>query len=678
MSATEKINGAGVSKSAETTSRAELSVEGMTCAACAQRIERRLSKTEGVAQASVNFATRRASVEYDPRRTDEQKLTGEVESIGFRVVAPEEAASGESDRREQKSLRRRFIVSAALSLPVLVIAMSHGRIEIFNGPWSNWLQLALAAPVVMYGGAPFFRGAWSALRHRSADMNTLIAVGTGAAFVYSVVATVAPRLVAVGTHAADASAHAADAVAHAAPMPPVYFEAAAVIITLILLGRLLEAGARGRTSAAIRGLMGMQARTARVVAADGSTFDRAIEEVVPGDVILVRPGERIPTDGVVTEGESAVDESILTGESMPVEKRAGDEVVGASINKTGSFRFRATRVGSDTVLRQIVRMVEEAQGRRAPVARLADRVSGVFTPVVIIIAVVTFVAWFILAPEETRLSTALVNFVSVLIIACPCALGLATPTAVMVGTGRGASLGVLIRGGEALEAAQKIDTVVLDKTGTVTTGRPEATDVVAAEGFAPEELLRLAASAESASEHPLGEAVVRLAASKNLSTSAPARFRALAGHGVEAEVESRSVLVGSRRLMRERGVAGFDSETSASKLEASASKLEASVSEVEASAEELDARVVELDVRAAELLDARAAELSAEGKTPVYVAVDGRAAGLFAVADAVKPEAREAVASLRRLGVDVWMMSGDNRRTARAVAREVGIEEVLA
>ncbi|HYN83993.1 MAG TPA: heavy metal translocating P-type ATPase [Pyrinomonadaceae bacterium] len=626
MSTAEKVN-----------DRAELSVEGMSCAACAQRIERRLSKTEGVTSASVNFATRRASVEYDPRRTDERKLSGAVESIGFKVVAPEEAARGDSDERERRSVRRRFVVSAALSLPVVFIAMSHGRVPVLDGPWSSWLQLALSAPVVLYGGAPFFRGALAALRHRSADMNTLIATGTGAAFVYSLVATVAPRLVTTGAHGGGA---------HEAPMPPVYFEAAAVIITLILLGRLLEARARGRTSAAIRGLLGMQARTARVVNADGTTSDRPIEDVQPGDVILVRPGERVPTDGVVEDGESAVDESIVTGESIPVEKRAGDEVVGASVNKTGSFRFRATRVGSETVLRQIVRMVEEAQGRRAPVARLADRVSGVFTPAVIIVAVVTFVAWFILAPEETRLTTALVNFVSVLIIACPCALGLATPTAIMVGTGRGASLGVLIRGGEALEAAQRIDAVVLDKTGTLTTGRPEATDVVAAEGFAPDELLRLAASAESASEHPLGEAVARLASSKKLTTSAPARFRALAGHGVEAEVEGRRVLVGSRRLMRERGVEGLDAgagpETGAGELER------------------------------------RAEELSAAGKTPVYVAIDGRAAGLVAVADAAKPEAREAVASLRRLGVEVWMLTGDNRRTARAVAREVGIEKVLA
>ncbi len=359
MNATEELERAPETAAGES-ERAELSVAGMTCAACAQRIERRLSKTEGVRSASVNFATRRASVEFDPRRTDERRLSGAVEAIGFKVVAPAEAESGESERREQKSLRRRFLISAALSLPVLFIAMSHGRVAIFDGPWSNWLQLALTAPVFFYGGAPFFRGAWAALRHRSADMNTLIAVGTGAAFIYSVVATVAPRLVAGATpstmHANGAGA-TVDATAHAATMAPVYFEAAAVIITLILLGRLLEARARGRTSAAIRSLVGMQARTARIVAADGTTFDRAIEAVVPGDVILVRPGEKIPTDGVVTEGESAVDESILTGESMPVEKRAGDEVVGASVNRTGSFRFRATRVGSDTVLRQIVRMV---------------------------------------------------------------------------------------------------------------------------------------------------------------------------------------------------------------------------------------------------------------------------------------------------------------------------------
>jgi len=445
----------------------------------------------------------------------------------------------------------------------------------------------------------------------------------------------------------------------ALPMTPVYFEAAAVIIALILLGRLLEAGAKGRTSEAIRKLMGLQARTARVVRADGRHEDVPVEEVAPGDVILVRPGEKVPTDGRIVEGSSTLDESMLTGESAPVVKGPGDEVVGATVNGAGAFQFRATRVGRDTVLQQIVRLVEDAQGSRAPVARLADTVSGFFTPAVIIVAVVAFVVWFVAAPVETRLAEALVRFVSVLIIACPCALGLATPTAVMVGTGRGAEAGVLIKGGEALETAHKVRTVVLDKTGTITAGKPGVTDIIAADEFGAgerhgfekeearaavedvrrgaveDELLRLAASVERGSEHPLGSAVVRRAEEQGLRLAGAENFRALAGRGVEAEVEGRRVLVGSSRLMTERGV------------------------EVGG-------------------LGARAEALAAEAKTPVFVAVDGRAAGLVAVADPVKAESKDAIAALKKLGLEVVMMTGDDRRTAEAVARAVGVERVLA
>src|SRR2546423_1733189 len=640
------------------TRRVELPITGMTCAACARRVERGLSKTPGVGAANVNFATARATVEYDPRRTDVRRLVEAVEGVGYgtpgALTGGDERATVEREeaarRAEQRDLARRFTVAAVLSLPVLAISMSHGRVALFNVWWINWLQLALTAPVVFYSGAPFYSGAWAALRHRAADMNTLIATGTGAAFVYSVVATVAPRLVAAGettgaggmtmsgamTNAASMSGAGVNVASmNGVPMVPVYFEAASVIIALILLGRLLEARARRHTTDAIKKLLGLQARTARVVRAGGRHEDVAVEDVIVGDVILVRPGEKIPTDGAVTEGRSAVDESMLTGESMPVEKNAGDEVVGATVNGAGSFQFRATRVGRDTVLQQIVRMVEEAQGRRAPIARLADVISGYFTPVVILVAVLTFVVWFAVAPADVRLAAALVHMVSVLIIACPCALGLATPPAVMGGTGRGAAGGVLIRGGEALETAHRIQTVVLDKTGTITEGRPGVTDIVAFEGFTEDELLRLAASVERASEHPLGESIVRRAEERGLRFARVENFKALAGHGVEGRAEGRRVTIGNLRMMEERGV-------------------------------HLDG------------LGERAASLASEAKTTMFVSVDGRAAGLVAVADEIKPESREAIAALKKLGLEVVMMTGDNLRTAQTVARAVGVERVLA
>ena len=691
--------------------RVDLPITGMTCAACARNVERRLAEAPGVRKANVNLATSRATVEYEPDRTgvkqliqtvrdggygtaeatdvefavddsarpsgsalplerhvgripgvlgahfnldlmrvsvryvpgttDGQAIRRAIEELGYRVrrVAgdgPADAAGEDPERAardaEYNDLRRKFWVAAVLSLPVLVIAMSHGRVPWLNFPGANWVQLALTTPVVLYCGWQFYRGAWLAFLHRAADMNTLIAVGTGAAYLYSVAVTLFP-----GTFA-PASAPAAHAAAHggdAGPAAPaVYFEAAGVIIALILLGRMLEARAKGRTGEAIRRLIGLQARTARVVR-DGGERDIAVEDVVPGDVVVVRPGEKVPVDGLVRDGSSAVDESMLTGESLPVEKKAGDEVFGATLNKTGSFRFTATKVGRDTALRQIVRLVQEAQGGKAPIARLADVISGVFTPVVICIAVAAFVLWFVLAPADVRLSTALTAFVSVLIIACPCALGLATPTAVMVGTGRGAENGILIKGGESLERAHKLDTVVLDKTGTITRGEPTLTDVVPADGVGADELLRLVASAERGSEHPLGEAIVRGAAARNLPLVEVSGFNAITGRGVEAVVESRRVLLGNVTLMRERDVAldGFDQ---------------------------------------------RAAALAADGKTPMYVAVDGRLAGLVAVADQVKPESKQAVEAMRRAGLSVVMITGDNRRTAEAVARQVGIERVLA
>ncbi len=609
-----------------------LPVTGMTCAACARHIEQKLASSPGVLRAGVNFATARATVEFDPAKTDRDRLIDAVKETGYGVLemATEDGASedreAEAREAEYRELKRKFWLAALLSIPVLIIAMSHRRFELLNFSWANWLQLALTTPVVFYSGGQFYRGAWSAFRHRLADMNTLIAVGTGAAYVYSVAATVAPGFFAKMTEHASMPGMAADV--------PVYFEAASVIIALILLGRMLESRAKGRTSEAIKKLIGLQAKTARVVR-DGKESDIPVEEVVVGDVVIVRPGEKIPVDGVVLNGSSAVDESMLTGESLPVEKRAGDEVFGGTINKTGSFRFKATKVGKDTVLQQIVKMVRDAQGSKAPIARLADAISGIFTPVVICIAIATFVVWFVVAPVEYRLAYALQTFVSVLIIACPCALGLATPTAIMVGTGRGAENGILIKGGESLERVHKLTTIVLDKTGTITKGEPVLTDVVAANGMSENELLRLVASAERASEHPLGEAVVRGASERQIQLAEVTEFNSIAGQGIEARVDNHQVLLGNAKLMNERKIAldGFDS---------------------------------------------RAAQLSADGKTPMYVAVDGRFAGLVAVADQIKPESKAAIKAMQQMGLEVVMITGDNRRTAEAVAREVGITRVLA
>ncbi len=630
-----------VSKEPDSTAvreRVDLPITGMTCVACARRIERKLSKSEGVQNAGVNFATARATVEFDPQATSINKLIDTVKDIGYGATyiadeAGTEDAEASARAAEYRELKRKFLVAAILSFPVLVIAMSHGRITWLDFPGSNWIQLALTTPVVFYSGLQFYRGAWAAFRHRAADMNTLIALGTGTAYLYSVAATIAPQYFAIKL-SDDMSSMSGMIDTYSVP---IYFEAAGVIIALILLGRLLESRAKGRTGEAIRRLLGLQSKTARVLR-DGREIDVPIEQVMQGDSVIVRPGEKIPVDGIVSEGASAVDESMLTGESLPVEKTVGDEVFGATINKTGSFLFRATKVGKDTVLQQIVSMVQQAQGSKAPIARLADVISGIFTPIVICIALVTFVVWFVVAPVEVRFTMALVNFVSVLIIACPCALGLATPTAIMVGTGRGAENGILIKGGESLELAHRLQTIVLDKTGTITRGKPQLTDVVSNESELPfheDELLRLAASVEKRSEHPLGEAIVRAAEARNLSLAPVTNFNALAGHGIEALVEGRKLLLGNQKLMSERGVM-LDGWTE------------------------------------------RAAKLSLEGKTAMYAAMDGKFAGLLAVADEIKPESKSAIAEMQRMGLEVLMMTGDNPRTAEAVARSVYIKRVLA
>jgi len=616
------------SKNDEACERVDLPITGMTCAACASRIERTLNRQPGVKAASVNFATERATVTFDPAAIDAQKLIGTVRDAGYDVAAETEDGSVEESLEaahaaEYAELKRKFIVAAVFSLPVLVIAMSHGTIEILDFRGVNWLQFVLTTPVVFYSGIQFYRGAWAAFRHRAADMNTLIAVGTGAAYIYSVFATAFPTFFVNGEHAA-----------HVGEMVPVYYEAASVIIALILLGSMLEARAKGRTGDAIKKLIGLQPKIARVVR-DGAELEIATGDVILGDIVIVRPGEKIPVDGIVTEGTSAVDESMLTGESMPVEKRTGDEVFGATMNKTGAFRFSATKVGRDTALQQIVKLVRDAQGSKPPIARLADKISGVFTPVVISIAIATFVIWFIAAPPEVRFTMALVNFVSVLIIACPCALGLATPTAIMVGTGKGAELGILIKGGDSLETAHKLDTIVLDKTGTITKGEPSLTDIVVADGLSDNELLRIAASAEKLSEHPLAAAIVTAALDRGFELIAPGRFLAIEGRGIEARVGDDELLLGNLRLMKERNIdtGGF--------------------------------------------ADA-AGSLAGEGKTAMYAAINGRPAGILAVADTVKPGSKEAIAELKRLGLEVVMMTGDNHATAEAMARQVGITTVLA
>ncbi|HMN39784.1 MAG TPA: heavy metal translocating P-type ATPase [Phycisphaerales bacterium] len=661
---------------ARTIERADLPIEGMTCASCANRIEKRLGKQPGVESASVNFATKVATVKYDAAATGPEQLAKAVDDIGYKAVVPPLrlgaanpahghaghdhaamlAAQGEGPHAghamsggvagedhsahmnvgeaEARRLLTKTIVGAVLSLPVLVIAMSHGKIAVFNVPWINWPQLALTTPVLFWCGWQFFRSAWKGLRHFSANMDTLVAMGTGAAYLYSLAATIWPGFFAgVGGAAANA-AHGEGAMG-GMTMVPVYYEAAAVIIVLILLGKYFEARATGRTSAAIKRLIGMQAKTARVVRG-GVEQDVPVESVVVGDIVVVRPGEKIPVDGRVESGASAVDEAMLTGESLPVEKKPGDSVFGATMNTTGALRFTATKVGQDTALQQIVRLVQEAQGSKAPIARLADRISGIFVPIVIAIAAVTFMVWWFASPVETRLSMALVTAVSVLIIACPCALGLATPTAIMVGTGRGAERGILIKGGEALETAHKLTAIVLDKTGTITEGKPALTDVVPAPGggYSEEELLRLAASAEKNSEHPLAAAIVRGASERGLSLAEPTVFGAVVGHGVEATIEGRRVLIGKAALLAQRGIA---------------------VS-----------------------LEGRAATLAALGRTPMFVAIDGREAGLVAVADRVKPESKAAIERMHAMGLRVVMVTGDNRRTAEAVSAQVGVDQVFA
>jgi P-type Cu+ transporter len=606
-------------------SNVRIGIENLRCASCVKFIEDELKSTDGVLNATVNIATQEATVKYLPQNTNLADLNKAVETWGYK---PRPALSDapvdkqeEAHAREYRRLMRMFWYAAIVSLPVLLFAYPEYVPIIREMPmesirWAWIISGIFTLPVLFYSGYDFFTGAWAAFKHRSANMNTLIAIGTGAAWLYSTFAILFPSVFPEGTSEP-------------------FYDVVAVVIALVVLGQALELRAKGKSSAAIKKLLGLQARTARVIR-DGKEMDLPVEEVLVGDVIQVRPGEKVPVDGVIVEGSSAVDESMLTGESLPVSKKKADEVIGATLNKTGAFKFRTTKVGKDTALAQIVKMVQDAQNSKAPIARLVDVVSGYFVPTVMILAVWTFVIWFVVGPQP-QLVYALVTSVTVLIIACPCALGLATPMSLMVGIGKGAEHGILIRSGEALQTARNIQTVVLDKTGTITKGKPELTDVVMSEESSvdSDQLLKLAASVEKVSEHPLAQAIVEGAQARKLDIAEVTDFEAIPGHGVSARVEGRNVLIGNLKLMnRENIVLGALEEQSES--------------------------------------------LANDGKTPMFITLDGKAAGIIAVADTVKEDSAEAIQALQNLGIEVVMITGDNRRTAEAIARKVGITRVLA
>ncbi len=604
-----------------------LPVEGISCASCVEKIESALKKKDGVISVSLNFATERATVEFLPAVISLDEIIDTIKGLGYGVaetggVEAEDIVARE-EREKRAALRRlwtRFVTGLTLTIGVFAFTYPeysgiHSLLGLSKKQYL-WIQLILATPVQFWCGYDFHRGMLVALRHRSADMNTLISVGTFAAYLYSLTVTLFPDYFISRGFPIDA-----------------YFDTAAAIITLILLGRFLEARAKAQTSQAIKKLAQMKPKKARVVR-EGKEVEIPVEDVKVGDIVVVRPGERIPVDGVVVEGESAVDESMISGESMPVDKKPGDEVIGATINTTGSFRFRASKVGKDTVLAQIIKMVEDAQTHKPPIARLADVIAGYFVPVVIVIAIVTFIIWYWLGPEP-KLTRAMLSFVSVLIIACPCALGLATPTSIMVGTGKGAENGILIRGGEALETAHKLTTIVFDKTGTLTEGKPSVTDVVPAEGIDEAELLRLAAAVERFSEHPIAKAVLKKVEERGITLPEATGFVALPGRGGKVTLDHREVIVGGIRLVEE----------------------------------------MKIDI--GHLKD-HIARVSDEGKTPVYVIVDGRLLGLVAIADTIKEHAQKTVELLHRMGLEVAMITGDTRRTAQAIARRLGIDRVLA
>lgn len=627
MPGREVARAVGVGPSTEktvSTEQREFRVGGISCASCVARIESVLGEMPGVDRAEVSFGTERATVEFDPRQVTPDQMQTAVADAGYRLTTRDAPGSAQTEdheaaerRAEIADLSRRIAIGAVLAAPVVFAVMAA---DLLSATWvpafllNRWVQLSLIAPVMFYSGWPIHRTGWLTLRHRTADMNSLITIGTSAAFGYSLLVTIAPTLVPKDVR-------------------EVYFEAVGVIITLILLGRLLEVRAKAGTGEAIRKLIGLQAKTATLVR-DGDEVEVPIQDVVPGDIVLVRPGEKVPVDGVIADGRSTLDESMVTGESIPVTKEAGDTVIGATINQTGAFRFEATNVGADTMLAQIIKLVEQAQGSKAPIQRLADLVSSYFVPGVMFIAIAAFTTWFVAGPTPP-LTLALVAAVAVLIIACPCALGLATPLSIMVATGKGAEHGVLIRSAESLETAHKITTIVLDKTGTITRGEPALTDVVASDDVDETELLRLVASAEQSSEHPLAQAIVIGARERDLRLSEPSQFDSITGKGIRAVVDGHEILIGNRRLLDDASI------------------------DISGLADRMD-------------------RLAEAGRTPMLVALDGQPGGVIAVADTVKEESAAAIATLRSLGIEVAMITGDNARTAAAIARQVGVERVLA
>ncbi|AJG92717.1 copper-translocating P-type ATPase [Bacillus anthracis] len=600
--------------------KAEFTVSGMTCAACANRVEKRLNKLEGVNEATVNFALESATVDFNPDEINVNEMKSAITKLGYKLEVKSDEQDGSTDHRLQEIERqkKKFIISFILSFPLLWAMVSHFSFTSFiylpDMLMNPWVQLALATPVQFIIGGQFYVGAYKALRNKSANMDVLVALGTSAAYFYSVYLSI---------QSIGSSEHMTD----------LYFETSAVLITLIILGKLFEAKAKGRSSEAIKKLMGLQAKTATVVR-DGTEMKILIEEVVAGDIVYVKPGEKIPVDGEIVEGKSAIDESMLTGESIPVDKTIGDVVIGSTMNKNGFLKVKATKVGRDTALAQIIKVVEEAQGSKAPIQRVADQISGIFVPVVVVIAIITFAVWMIFVTPGD-FGGALEKMIAVLVIACPCALGLATPTSIMAGSGRSAEYGILFKGGEHLEATHRLDTVILDKTGTVTNGKPVLTDVIVTDGFHEEEVLRLVGAAEKNSEHPLAEAIVEGIKEKKINIPSSEMFEAIPGFGIESVVEGKQLLIGTRRLMK---------------------KFNIDIEEVSKSMEELER----------------------EGKTAMLIAINKEYAGIVAVADTVKDTSKAAIARLKKMGLDVVMITGDNTQTAQAIAGQVGIDHVIA
>lgn len=610
-------------------SRTRMAVKGMRCASCVTQVETALTQTPGVVSASVNSATAEVDITYRPAQVDVDGLNQAVEASGYALAPAMEATEDSVDRHadaqnaEYRGLMKKFWFAAIVSLPVMFFSYPD-----FIPGLREWMPMGsdnrrivwgllglITLPVLLWSGSQFYTGMWAALKHRTANMHTLIASGITAAFMYSAVAVVFPQW------------FPTQALAEA------FWDVSTVVVALVVLGMALEVKAKGKTSEAIKKLVGLQAKTARVVR-EGKEIDLPVEEVVAGDHVVVRPGEKVPVDGRVIEGSSSIDESMITGESIPTEKRAGDEVIGATLNKTGSFTFEATKVGKDTALANIIRMVQDAQGSKAPIQRVVDQVAAYFVPTVMILGILAFMVWYNVGPEP-RIVYAIIVLVTTLIIACPCALGLATPTSLTVGIGKGAEHGILIRSGDALQTAKRIDAIVLDKTGTITKGEPALTDVVAVGDTSESDLLAWTAALEKGSEHPLGEAIVRGAESRELMLPPATDFAAIPGHGVSGQVAGHELLLGNVKLLRDRGI-------------------------------EADALTPEWE------------RLAADGKTPMYVAVDGKAAGLVAVADTIKEDSTSAIKALHDLGLEVVMITGDNARTAQAIARQVGVDRVLA